>query len=272
LAARHNPNLMSQFLEVAIETARQAGAILRDDFQRPKQISYKGEVDIVTESDRRSEALIVSRLRQHFPDHAIIGEEGGGDGAGAKYCWHVDPLDGTTNFAHGYPCFAVSIGLAEDGQPIAGAVLNPVSDELFAAARGEGAYLNGKRIRVSPVEKLANSLVATGFPTHHRKRSANINYYWEFTLRSHGVRRDGSAALDLCSVACGRFDAFWEFNLNSWDTAAGILLVREAGGTVTDLSGGIYRLGGPQLLASNGRIHAEMQEVAAIVERPAENC
>jgi len=262
---------MSQFLEVAIETAREAGAILRLEFDRPKQISYKGEVDIVTESDRRSEALIIARLRKHFPDHAIIAEEGGGGGVGAKYCWHVDPLDGTTNFAHGYPCFAVSIGLAEDGQPVAGAVFNPVSEELFTAARGEGAYLNGKPIRVSTIEKLATSLVATGFPTHHRKRSANINYYWEYTLRSHGVRRDGSAALDLCSVACGRFDAFWEFGLKSWDTAAGVLLVQEAGGKVSDLSGGPYRLGGPQVLASNGLIHGEMQEVATIAERPAEN-
>lgn len=262
---------MSQFLEVAVETAREAGSILRHEFDRPKQISYKGEVDIVTESDRRSEALIIARLRKHFPDHAIIAEEGGGGGVGAKYCWHVDPLDGTTNFAHGYPCFAVSIGLAEDGQPVAGAVFNPVSEELFTAARGEGAYLNGKPIRVSAIEKLATSLVATGFPTHHRKRSANINYYWEYTLRSHGVRRDGSAALDLCSVACGRFDAFWEFGLKSWDTAAGVLLVQEAGGKVSDLSGGPYRLGGPQMLASNGRIHGEMQEVATIAERPAGN-
>ena len=262
---------MSQFLEVAIETAREAGAILRHEFDRPKQISYKGEVDIVTESDRRSEALIIARLRKHFPDHAIIAEEGGGGGVGAKYCWHVDPLDGTTNFAHGYPCFAVSIGLAEDGQPVAGAVFNPVSEELFTAARGEGAYLNGKPIRVSAIEKLATSLVATGFPTHHRKRSANINYYWEYTLRSHGVRRDGSAALDLCAVACGRFDAFWEFGLKSWDTAAGVLLVQEAGGKVSDLSGGPYRLGGPQMLASNGRIHGEMQDVATIAERPAGN-
>lgn len=261
---------MSKYLDAAISIAREAGAMLRREFDRPKQISYKGEVDIVTESDRRSEALIVDHLRKHFPDHAIVAEEGGrGAAAGAKYCWHVDPLDGTTNFAHGYPCFAVSIGLAEDGEPIAGVVLNPVSDEMFTAARGEGAHLNGKPIRVSPVEKLAQSLVATGFPTHQRKRSANMNYYWEFTLRSHGVRRDGSAALDLCAVACGRFDAFWEFNLNSWDTAAGVLLVREAGGVVSDLAGEPYRLGGPHVLASNGRIHGEMQEVAEIAERSA---
>lgn len=261
---------MSQFLEVAIDIAREAGAILRADHDRPKEIVYKGEVDLVTETDRRSETVIVARLREHFPDHAIVAEEGGGAAAaGAKYCWHVDPLDGTTNFAHGYPCFAVSIGLAEHGEPIAGVVFNPVSGEMFAAARGEGAYLNGERIHVSPVEKLAHSLVATGFPTHQRKNSANMYYYWEFTLHSHGVRRDGSAALDLCSVACGRFDGFWEFGLNSWDTAAGILLITEAGGMVSDFSGAPYHAGGPRLLASNGRIHGEMQEAVNRVARQA---
>ena len=261
---------MSQFLDFAVETAREAGAILRAEFDRPKQISYKGEVDIVTESDRRSEALIVSRLGKVYPGHGIVAEEGGGSAAvNADYCWHVDPLDGTTNFAHGYPCFAVSIGLADKGRPIAGVVFNPVTDELFSAARGEGAWLNGKRIQVSAVEKLAVSLVATGFPTHQRKRSANINYYWEFTLRSHGVRRDGAAAMDLCSVACGRFDAFWEFGLKSWDSAAGVVIVEEAGGTVTDLNGAPYVLGGAHILATNGRVHTEMQEVAAIAERTA---
>jgi myo-inositol-1(or 4)-monophosphatase len=261
---------MNEFLKVAGDIAHEAGAILRREFDRPKKISYKGEVDIVTESDKRSEEIIVARIREHFPGHAIIAEEGGGASAaraGAKYCWHVDPLDGTTNFAHGYPCFAVSIGLSEDGEPIAGVVFNPVSGEFFSAARGEGAFLNEQPIRVSSVEKLATSLVATGFPTHQRKRSANMNYYWEFTLRSHGVRRDGSAALDLCSVACGRFDAYWEFRLNSWDTAAGVLLVREAGGIVTAIDGGPYRLGGPTLLASNGLIHDEMKEVSEIAER-----
>ncbi len=265
----------THFLEVAVEAAREAGEILVAEHSRPQTISYKGDVDIVTETDKKSEAAIVSRLRTHFPKHAIVAEEGGGGTAdqnaakSSRYCWYVDPLDGTTNFAHGYPCFAVSIGLAEEGRPVAGVVFNPVSDEMFTAARGEGAYLNGKRIHVSPIEKLAYSLVATGFPTHQRKRSANINYYWEFTLRSHGVRRDGSAALDLCSVACGRFEAFWEFNLHSWDTAAGVLLVEEAGGRVTDMSGAPYELGGPQMLATNRRIHAEMQEVALIAERPA---
>ena len=254
---------MNRYLEVAMDAAREAGTILRADHARPKEVTYKGEVDLVTETDRRSEAVVVARLREHFPDHAIVAEEGGGNAAAqAKYCWHVDPLDGTTNFAHGYPCFAVSIGLAEEGEPIAGVVFNPVAEEMFVAARGEGAYLNGQRIHVSPVKSLAQSLVATGFPTHQRKSSSNINYYWEFTLRTHGVRRDGSAALDLCAVACGRFDGFWEFGLNSWDTVAGVALVREAGGMVTAFAGQTYRPGGPMLIASNGHIHEEMRAVA----------
>jgi myo-inositol-1(or 4)-monophosphatase len=262
---------MNEYLDAAIEIAREAGAILQEGFDRPKKISYKGEVDLVTESDRRSEQLVVARLQRRFPDHGIVAEEGGGAEALARYCWHVDPLDGTTNFAHGYPCFAVSIGLAERGVPIAGAVFNPVSNELFAAARGEGAYRNDDRIRVSSVEKLATSLVATGFPTHQRKKSSNINYYWQFTLRSHGVRRDGAAALDLCSVACGRFDAFWEFGLKSWDTAAGIVIVEEAGGRVTDLAGQPYLLGGPSVVASNERVHQEVLEVAASIAEDTAN-
>src|SRR5580704_14753559 len=250
---------MKKFLDVAVQAACEAGAILRTEFDRPKEISYKGEVDIVTESDRRAEALIVKRLRAEFPDHAIVAEEGGtGAAAGAKYCWHVDPLDGTTNFAHGYPCFAVSLGLLEDGDPLLAVVYNPVSRELFTALRGEGAYLGQRRVHVSPIEKLSTSLLATGFPTDQVRQSQNINYYWAYTLCSHGVRRDGSAALDLCSVACGRFDAFWEFGLNSWDTAAGILMITEAGGTVTDLRGRPYHPGDREMIASNGRIHSEM--------------
>ncbi|MGH9688374.1 MAG: inositol monophosphatase family protein [Candidatus Acidiferrales bacterium] len=257
---------MNPFLQAAIEITQEAGAILRADHQRPKRFAYKGEVDLITESDQRSEELIVSKLRERFPDHAIVAEEGSGNAAvGAKYCWHVDPLDGTTNFAHGYPWFAVSLGLVEYGEPVVGAILNPVYDELFSAARGEGAFLNGNRIHVSSVESISQSLVSTGFPTHHRKKSANINYYWEFTLRSHGVRRDGAAALDLCAVACGRFDGFWEFGLKSWDTAAGTILVREAGGTVTGIDGNPYQPGAPVTIASNGKIQGEMREIIARV-------
>lgn len=257
---------MNEFLAVAIEAANEAGAALRAEFERPKKISYKGEVDLVTESDKHSESIIVSKLRAHFPDHAIVAEEGSrGAAAKAKYCWHVDPLDGTTNFAHSYPCFAVSIGLLEDSEPLVGVVLNPIANELFTASRGQGAFLNGSCIQVSPVEKLATSLVATGFPTHQRANNRNIYYYWEFTMRSHGVRRDGSAALDLCSVACGRFEGFWEFGLNSWDTAAGVLIVQEAGGKATDLEGAPYKPGARSILATNGRVHDEMRQVAASV-------
>lgn len=262
---------MNNFVEVAVDAAREAGSILRAEFDRPKKISYKGEVDIVTESDKRSESILLSKIRNHFPNHAIIAEEGGrGAAAGAKYCWHVDPLDGTTNFAHSYPCFAVSLGLVEDGEPLVAVVLNPITNELFTAVRGEGAYLDHKRIHVSPIETLATSLVSTGFPTHQRANNRNIYYYWEFTMRSHGVRRDGSAALDLCSVACGRFDGFWEFGLHSWDTAAGMLIVKEAGGIVSDITGLPYQPGGRSILATNGHIHEEMKRVAAdIAERAA---
>src|ERR1700730_10725064 len=195
---------MNSFLEVAIDAAREGGGILMAEFDRPVKISYKGEVDIVTQADRRSEQAIVTRLRTHFPKHAIVAEEGGGSESDSPFRWHVDPLDGTTNFAHGYPCFAVSIGLEKAGDLIAGVIFQPVSGELFTAVKGEGAYLNQKKIHVSAIEKLATSLLATGFPSVKRSQNPNIHYYWDFTLRSHGVRRDGSAAMDLASVACSK--------------------------------------------------------------------
>jgi myo-inositol-1(or 4)-monophosphatase len=256
---------MNPFLEVAIETAREAGAILLAEFDRPVKISYKGEVDIVTQADKRSEQAIVAKLRSHFPKHGIVAEEGGGTDSESPFRSHVDPLDGTTNFAHGYPCFAVSIGLEEAGELIAGVIYQPVSGELFTAVKGEGAYLNQKKIHASHIEKLATSLLATGFPSVKRAQNPNIRYYWDFTLRSHGVRRDGSAALDLAAVACGRFDGFWEFGLHSWDVAAGVLMVREAGGTVTQFDGQPYRLGDRELLASNSKVHSEMKVVAASI-------
>jgi len=257
------------YLEIAVETARCAGKILREEFDRPLQISYKGDVDLVTQADRRSEAAIVERLTKYFPEHAIAAEEGTGheSASASEFRWHVDPLDGTTNFAHGYPCFCVSIALAQRDRVIAGAVFNPFYDELFAAARGQGATLNGKKISVSDVKTLSASLLCTGFPVHKRLANPNIHYYWDFTLRSHGVRRDGSAALDLACVACGRFDGFWEFGLNKWDTAAGVLLVEEAGGKVSDFEGEAYRLGGPVILATNGSIHEEMRQTAVEISQ-----
>ena len=255
---------MNEFLALALEAAAEAAAIIRAGAEKPKTIEYKGEVDLVTETDRRAEAAIVGRIRKRFPDHAIVAEEGSeGAPRGARYTWYIDPLDGTTNFAHGYPCFASSIAVYEGQTPVAGVVVNPMLNETFSAARGEGAYLNGKPIRVSSVPKLGAGLVATGFPTHMRHNSANMDFYWGFTLRSHGVRRDGSAALDLCTVACGRFEGFWEFGLNSWDTAAGSLIIREAGGKVTAIDGGEYPLGGPTILVSNGLVHDEMRELSA---------
>lgn len=265
---------MKEFLDVATEIAREAGAILLAEFDHPATITYKGEVDLVTQADKRSEECVVSRLRTAFPTHDIVGEEGSGHehlangAARSHYRWYVDPLDGTTNFAHGYPCFAVSIALVEDEDPIAGVVYNPVARELFSAAKGQGAWLNQKKIHVSKIDRMAVALLGTGFPAHKRVENPNIHYYWRFTLASHGVRRDGSAALDMCNVACGRFDGFWEFGLRPWDTAAGTLLVREAGGVVTNFAGRPYRPGDAECLASNGRIHDEMRALATdIAER-----
>lgn len=256
-----------RFLAVAVAAAREGGEIVAAAMHRPKEISYKGEVDIVTETDRKSEAAILALLQREFPNHAIVAEEGGPSGreTAGEYEWHVDPLDGTTNFAHGYPVFAVSVGLLRQGEPLVGAIYNPVNGEMFTAIRGGGSWRNGKPIRVSSVEKLSRSLLATGFPAHKRVENPNIHYYWEFTLRSHGVRRAGAAALDLCSVATGQFEGFWEFGLKSWDTAAGILLVREAGGKVTNFSGEPYRPGDAECLASNSLIHDEMRQIAASI-------
>src|SRR5258708_22998532 len=253
---------MNSFLDVAIETAREAGAILLAEVDRPVKISYKGEVDIVTQADKRAEQAIVSRLRTHFPKHAIVAEEGGGMESDSPFRWHVDPLDGTTNFAHGYPCFAVSLGLEESGELIVGVIFQPVSGELFTAVKGEGAYLNQKKIEVSRIEKLATSLLSTGFPSVKRAQNPNIHYYWDFTLRSHGVRRAGSAAMDLAAVACGRFEGFWEFGLHTWDAAAGVLLVREAGGTGTQFDRQPDRLGDRELFSSHTLVPRGMERVA----------
>lgn len=254
--------MKKEYLEVAIETAQEAGKILREEFDRPAEIAYKGDVDLVTQADKKSEEAIVTRLAKYFPEHSIVAEEGGGHENGSEFLWHVDPLDGTTNFAHGYPCFSISIALSQRGALLAAVVYNPIYNELFAAARGAGATLNGKRIFVSKVNTLATSLLCTGFPVHKRLANPNIHYYWDFTLRSHGVRRDGSAALDLAGVAAGRFDGFWEFGLKPWDTAAGVLLIEEAGGRVSDFSGKPYKLGGAVIFATNGLIHEEARAVA----------
>jgi myo-inositol-1(or 4)-monophosphatase len=251
----------------AAEVAQEAGARLREFFAEGVETEYKGDVDVVTIADRTVEKLIRGGLGEIFPEHGIYGEEGTRDRLDGEFRWYVDPLDGTTNFAHGFPQFCVSMGLErrlpgltenEDGTLVAAVIYDPMREELFTAERGRGAMINGKPLKVSRTGLLAESLIATGFPSRKRHESPNIHFYHEFTLRSHGVRRAGSAALDLVYVAAGRLEAFWEFNLNPWDTAAGILLVEEAGGRVTDFAGNPFRLDSQEILASNGLIHDEM--------------
>ena len=256
-----------EFAEAAQEIAREAGALLRDFYEQGVTTEYKGDVDLVTEADRASEALIRERLTKAFSGHGIYGEEGTRDQMESEFRWYVDPLDGTTNFAHGFPVFCVLLGLehrakglpaAEDGEMIAAVTYDPLRDECFAAERGKGTWMNGRPIRVSKTKTLQESLTATGFPSHKRHGSPNIHFYQEFTLRSHGVRRAGSAGLDLAYVACGRLDGFWEFRLNPWDTSGGFLLVEEAGGTVTHMDGGKFTLDSREVLATNGLIAEEM--------------
>ena len=247
-----------EFVPRMAEIAREAGALLMEFFHRRVKIEYKGDADLVTEADRSSEKLILQRIRAYWPDHEVIGEEGARIETGSDYRWYVDPLDGTTNFAHGFPVFCVSLGLTFRGRRNAAVLYDPTRDELFAAELGKGAYLNGQRIEVSKTVKLAQSLVATGFPSHKRHKNPNIYFYHQLTLRTHGVRRAGSAALDLACVASGRFDGFWEFNLNAWDTAAGILIVEEAGGKVTGFQGQSLEITDRDVMASNGLIHEEL--------------
>lgn len=252
--------------------AREGGLRLREFLAAGVETEYKGDVDLVTVADRTVEALVRSRLGEAFPEHGIFGEEGTRDRLDNPWRWYVDPLDGTTNFAHSFPHFCVSMGLEyrpadtapdADGTMVVAVIYDPMRDELFAAQRGGGATLNGKPMHVSRTPQLAEALLATGFPSRKRHDNPNIHFYHEFTLRSHGVRRAGSAALDLAYVAAGRLDAFWEFNLNPWDTAAGVLLVEEAGGSVTGFAGGKFELNSRETLASNGLIHAELMALFA---------
>ena len=256
-----------EFVPAISEIAREAGALLMGYFHRRVKIEYKGDVDLVTEADRQSEALILSRIREEWPSHDVMGEEGSRIQTGSDYLWYIDPLDGTTNFAHGFPVFCVSIALEHKGIRVAGAVFDPTRDELFAAELGRGAYLNHSRITVSKIDNLAECLVATGFPSHKRHKNPNIFFYHQITLRTHGVRRAGSAALDLCSVAAGRVDGFWEFNLNPWDTAAGVLIAEEAGGRVSRFDGSSFQIDSRETLASNGLVHnALLAEFEAIFQ------
>jgi myo-inositol-1(or 4)-monophosphatase len=256
---------MASYLETAIDIAREAGALLAHHFERGIGYDLKGDYDLVTEADRASEKLVVEHLHNHFPSHSVLGEEGGMRQQAGEYCWYVDPLDGTTNFAHGYPAFNVTLGLERSGEMIAGVIFDPIRQEMFAAELGGGAYLNGRRIHVSKAPSLDTALLATGFPSRKRHQNINVHFFHQVAMVTHGVRRSGSAAIDLACVASGRLEGFWEFGLNPWDMAAGLLLVREAGGRTTDMHGAAADLRGPHVAVSNSLIHDELLALFAEV-------
>ncbi len=253
---------MDEFAAVATEAALEAGKFLMEHFRTDFAVSHKGDVNLVTEIDVAAEELLVSRLLGAFPSHAALAEESRPNAARGSHTWIIDPLDGTTNYAHGFPIFCVSIGLEIDGELEWGIVYNPNLGEIFVARRGEGARLNNSPLGVSKVATLNESLLATGFPYDIRTSDLNnLDYFREFALRTQAVRRVGSAGLDLCYVAAGRFDGFWELKLSPWDCAAGYLMVREAGGRVTNFRGKLGSIYDRECVASNGLVHDEMLEV-----------
>ena len=250
---------MESFKTLAIRAAKKAGRILQNHLGRVKKVDYKGAVNLVTEMDLISEKVIVTEICRRYPKHSILAEEKTHRQEDSPYRWVIDPLDGTTNYAHGYPIFCVSIGLEKDGEIILGVVYDPSRNELFVGEKGKGARLNGRRIQVSSTRKLSRSLLATGFPYDLRESSVNnFDHFQNFARKVHAVRRAGSAALDLCYVAAGRFDGFWEMKLGPWDLAAGSLILREAGGKVTDFQDHPIHLDGKYVLATNGKIHGEI--------------
>lgn len=249
---------MAEFLESAIEIAHSAGSLLRYYFERHVRVELKGQFDLVTEADRASEKLIVESLKARYPQHGILAEEGGGHESTSEYRWYVDPLDGTTNFAHGYPVWNVTLAVEKAGELIAGVIFDPNRDELFTCEKGGGAFMNGSRIQVSRTSTVEDSLFSTGFPSRRRHLDVNIHFYYQLAMASHGVRRGGAAAIDLAYVACGRLDGFWEFGLSPWDMAAGKLLVEEAGGSIRDMKDTPHQLTSPHIFADNGAIHDEV--------------
>jgi myo-inositol-1(or 4)-monophosphatase len=257
----------NSLLDFATQTARDAGRILAERFGRKIEISNKSEIDLVTESDLASERLIIERIKTYYPRHSILAEESGvinPHDHESDWRWIIDPLDGTTNYAHGYPCFCVSIGLEHKGRMEVGVVYDPLRDEMFAAERGQGASLNGRRINVSRTRSLSSALLCTGFPYDVRERSEFARHFANFIMHAQGVRRDGAAALDLAYVAAGRFDGFWEEGLKPWDVAAGALIIEEAGGRISKYRGEPLDIYSPPVMASNGLIHDEMQRVLTL--------
>lgn len=251
-----------EFTVAAIAAAREAGAILREGLGGERQIAFKGQVDLVTEMDKRSEALIVGQLTARFPDHLVVAEEGSGPRAGAsRYRWLIDPLDGTTNYAHGHPNFAVSIALQEADRTVVGVVYDPTRDELYRAELGGGASRNDRPIHVSDTDELIRALIATGFPYNAAVRHIALAHWNALSYAAQGTRRDGSAAIDLCSVACGRYDGFYEDHLGPWDCGAGALIVTEAGGTVTNYDNSPFDPFQGAVIATNGLLHEAILRV-----------
>jgi myo-inositol-1(or 4)-monophosphatase len=251
-------------LNFAIETAREAGQILLDKLGKIT-VSKKGDINLVTDADLASEKYIVEKIRSRYPKHHILAEESGESNAvidgDKRWKWIIDPLDGTTNYAHGYPCFCVTLALEHDGEIVVGVTFDPTRDETFSAEKGQGASLNNKKIRVSNTEKLSEALIVTGFPYNFAERDNFAQHLTDFLLKSRGVRRDGSAAIDMAYVACGRFDGFWEEGLNPWDVAAGVLFIEEAGGRVSYYDDSKFSIYKPPICASNGLIHHEMLDI-----------
>jgi len=254
-----------RYLEEARFIARKAGEMLKRNIDTSAEIHFKGVVDLVTDFDNQAQRMIFDHLSACFPDHDFLGEEGLKQEQGQELRWIIDPLDGTTNYAHGFPIFCVSIALQRASEVVLGVVYDPMRDEMFSAVVGEGARLDGRAIRVSAVDDLNISLVATGFPYDIRESAVNnIDHFNHFLVRVQAIRRCGSAALDLCYVACGRFDGFWELKLHPWDVAAGALMVREAGGRITDFQKQEFSVFGSEILATNGLIHDQMVEVLSL--------
>ncbi|KAA3602873.1 MAG: inositol monophosphatase [Calditrichaeota bacterium] len=254
---------LNQIYSVCLEATRTAGKILKDSYGEVKTIDFKGSIDIVTDVDKKAEDEIIKIIKSHFPEHTILAEESGLSDKHSKVKWIIDPLDGTTNFSHGYKCFSVSVAVEIEGEVVVGAVFDPMADELFSAQKDKDAFLNGEKINVSEVKTLKHSLLCTGFyyNVEGKNFAENIEMFKAFSKRAQAVRRDGSAALDLCYVACGRFEAFWEMDLKAWDIAAGSLIVKEAGGRLSDYSGNVFSIYKEEVLVSNEKIFSEMLEV-----------
>ena len=251
-----------QITDAGLRAVRKGGAVLRENFGRAQSISYKGTIDLVTETDLRSEEVIVSLLNREFPEHGILAEERSELKSDSTYRWILDPLDGTTNYAHGYPFFCVSLAFEHNCEIVWGVVYDPVREEMFIAETGKGATLNGNSIEVSSTDSLSTGMLCTGFPYDvHESAANNLNHFENFLKIAQAIRRDGSAALDLCYVAMGRFDGYWEMKLNPWDIAAGCLIVAESGGKVTGFNGMYLDMAAGEVLASNSLIHEEMARV-----------